>query len=460
MPAARRPVLPWLPWAWLGLGIVAIAASVLPAHAITHVTPIAGRAWSGGARPRARHDLLVDIGAWSALFAVAAAALQRAPRRWSVGVSLAGGVALGLASLARIAVLSNDLYRYVWDGKVQAAGIDPYRYAPTAPQLVRLHDSWLWPPASICAGRGKPAGCTLLNRASVHTIYPPGAQLFFRVTHLVLPESWRDRGYEVTGLLLAMAVAVLVLVLLRRTGRDPRLVALWSLCPAVSLEAVQNAHIDVVGVIAVLGALLVTRRHLLWAAALLAVAGLVKLYPLVLFPAVIQRRRVAAAGVVVALVVVSYLPYVIDVGSGVGGYLHGYLHQEGYGSGTRFTLLRLVGLRGHAASAVAVVLVLAVLAAAWLRRLGPPEQAAMVLFTSVLLIATAGEPWYDLLLVALIAVTGAWQWLGIVVGDYVGYLTSALGDHTVHVLLPVYVVALLLGVSVTLLRSRSSLAAA
>jgi hypothetical protein len=190
------------------------------------------------------------------------------------------------------------------------------------------------------------------------------------------------------------------------------------------------------------------------------VAGLVKLYPLVLFPAVIQRRRVAAAAVVVALVVVSYLPYVIDVGSGVGGYLHGYLHQEGYGSGTRFTLLRLVGLRGHAASAVAVVLVLAVLAAAWLRRLGPPEQAAMVLFTSVLLIATAGEPWYDLLLVALIAITGAWQWLGIVVGDYVGYLTSALGDHTVHVLLPVYVVALLLGVSVTLLRSRSSVAAA
>jgi hypothetical protein len=432
---------------WLGIGILAIAAAVVPAHAITHVTPIAGRAWLGNARATARHELFVDIAEWSALFAVAVVALLRAPRRASVAVSLAGGVALGVASLARIAVLSNDLYRYAWDGRVQAAGIDPYRYAPIAPQLDRLHDNWLWPPASICAGRGKPAGCTLINRSNVHTIYPPGTAT-----------TVRDRGYEATGLLLATLVAGLVLVVLRRTGRDPRLVALWSLCPAVSLEAVQNAHVDVVAVIAVLGALLVTRRHVLWAAALLAVAGLVKLYPLVLFPAVLQRRRIAAAAVIVALVVASYLPYVIDVGSGVGGYLHGYLDQEGYGSGTRFVLLHLIGLHEHPASVVAVLIVVGVIAAAWLRRLGPPEQSALAVFVVVLLVATPGEPWYDLVLVALVAVTGAWQWLGIIVGDYVGYLTDALGDHTLHVLLPVYGAALLLGVSVTLLRRWQRLA--
>jgi hypothetical protein len=442
----------WWPWAWLGLGAVAIGLSLIPAHAITHVTPIAGRAWFGGTRDHARHQLVVNIGTWAALFVVAATALQWAPRRASVVVSLAGGIALGVASLARTAVLSNDLYRYVWDGKVQAAGIDPYRYAPTAPQLQRLHDSWLWPTASICAGRGKPAGCTLLNRSDVHTIYPPGAQLFFLISHVVLPESWRDRGYELTGLLLALVVAGLVLVLLRRTDRDPRLVALWTLCPAVSLEAVQNAHVDAVAVIAILGALILARRHVLWAAALVAFAGLIKLYPLVLFPAIVQRRRVMAAFVVVGLFVVAYLPYVLNVGSGVGGYLRGYLHQEGYGSGTRFILLRLVGLTGHAASAVAVVIVLAVVALALLRRLGPPDRAALLVFVTVLFVATPGEPWYDLLLVALVAVTGAWQWLGILVGDYLGYLTSELGGHRIELLLPVYGAALLLGVVVTLLR--------
>jgi hypothetical protein len=374
-------------------------------------------------------------------------------------VSLAGGVALGVASLARIAVLSNDLYRYAWDGKVQAAGIDPYRYAPVAPALQRLHDSWLWPPAAICAGRGKPPGCTLLNRATVHTIYPPGAQLFFLIAHVLLPESWRDRGYESTGLVFAMVVATLVLVLLRRTGRDPRLVALWTLCPAVSLEAVQNAHVDVVAVIAILGALLVARRHVLWAAALVAFAGLIKLYPLVVFPAIVQRRRVTACTVVVGLFALAYLPYVISVGSGVGGYLRGYLHQEGYGSGTRFILLRLVGLTGHAASAAAVVIVLAVVVLALLRRLGPPDHAALLVFVTVLFVATPGEPWYDLLLVALVAVTGAWQWLGILVGDYLGYLTSTLGGHSVDLLLPVYGAALLLGVTVTLLRRPTAVAA-
>jgi hypothetical protein len=450
----------WLPWAWLGLGVLAVALALVPAHAITAVTPISGRAWFGDARAHARHELIVDLGWWAGLFVVAAAALQRAPRRASVGVSLAGGIALGIASLARIAVLSNDLYRYAWDGKVQSTGIDPYRYAPVAPQLQRLHDSWLWPSSAICAGRGKPAGCTLINRSDVHTIYPPAAQLFFRVTHLVLPESWRDRGYEATGLLLALVVAGLVLMLLRRTDRDPRLVALWTLCPAVSLEAVQNAHVDAVAVVAVLGALLLARRRLLWAAVLVAVAGLIKLYPLVVFPAVIQRRRVAAAGVVTGLVVAAYLPYAIDVGSGVGGYLHGYLRQEGYGSGTRFVLLRLIGLKGHAASAVAVLLVLAMLAAAWLRRLGPPERAALLLFAAVLVVATPGEPWYDLLLVALVAVTGAWQWLGIVVGDYVSYLTTLLGGHSLALLLPVYGAALLLGVTVTLLRRPDPVGAA
>ncbi len=445
---------------WLGIGVVAIGVSLIPAHAITLVTPIAGRAWFDGARDHARHQLVVDIGTWAALFVIAATALQWAPRRASVLVSLSGGVALGVASLARIAVLSNDLYRYAWDGKVQAAGIDPYRYAPTASQLQRLHDSWLWPPPWICAGRGKPPGCTLLNRSYVHTIYPPGAQLFFLIVHVVLPESWRDRGYEVIGLLLAMVVAGLVLVLLRRTGRDPRLVALWSLCPAVSLEVVQNAHVDAVAVVAILAALILARRHVLWAAALVAFAGLIKLYPLVLLPAIVQRRRVTATVVVVSLFVVAYLPYVINVGSGVGGYLHGYLHQEGYGSGTRFILLRLVGLSGHAASAVAVVIALTVIVLALFHRLGPPDQAALLVFVTVLFVATPGEPWYDLLLVALVAVTGAWQWLGILVGDYLGYLTSELGGHRIELLLPVYGAALLLGVGVTLLRRPQADAAA
>src|SRR5207302_1044054 len=71
---------------------------------------------------------------------------------------------------------SDDLYRYAWDGRVQAASVDPYADAPDAPDLARLHDQWLWPDPSGCASLHRPAGCTRINRPDVRTIYPPVAE--------------------------------------------------------------------------------------------------------------------------------------------------------------------------------------------------------------------------------------------------------------------------------------------
>lgn len=447
-------------WWWLALAVLAVAAAVVPAHAVSHVIPISGRRWADGARGHARHQLTVALIAWAVLFAVAVAALLRAPKRAAVVVSLLGGVVLGITSMARTAVLSNDLYRYAWDGKVQAAGIDPYRYAPDAHALDRLHDTWLWPPPKVCASFGQPPGCTRLNRAGVHTIYPPAAQLFFRVAHWLLPQRSHDLGYEVVGLVAATIVCALLLLTIQRSGRDVRLISLWALCPVVALEAVQNAHVDAVAVIAVVIAVLFalgssgepSRRRTLALAASIAVAGLVKLYPLVLLPALVRRWRIAAATVVVALFLAAYLPYVIDIGTGVTGFLRGYLSQEGYGSGTRFVLLRVIGLSGRPASVVAVLIVLGVVVTAACGRLGPPDRAALTVFTTVVFVAATGEPWYDLTLVALVAITGAWQWLGVVVGDYVGYLTTLLGGHSLSLLAIVYGGALLFGVAVTIAR--------
>ena len=72
----------------------------------------------------------------------------------------------------------------------------------------------------------------------------------------------------------------------------------------------------------------------------------------------------------------------------------------------------------------------------------------------MLFVSTAGTPWYDLLLVALAALTGAWQWLTIVAADYVGYLTSALGDRTLHLLLETYSAALVAALVITVARRR------
>src|SRR6266436_6921717 len=116
------------------------------------------------------------IGAWIA-FVAAAWLLRKVPLRTSVGLILLGGIALQLVAVSAPPQNSNDLYRYVWDGRVQAAGIDPYEYVPAARQLAGLREEFLWHAgAEYCVsqsyvsrhqGAELAAGCTAINRPAV-----------------------------------------------------------------------------------------------------------------------------------------------------------------------------------------------------------------------------------------------------------------------------------------------------
>ena len=86
------------------------------------------------------------IGAWIS-FLVAAWLLRKVPRRTSVALILLGGIALQLAAVSAPPRGSDDLYRYIWDGKVQAAGIDPYQYVPAATPLAGTAGEVGMPPA-------------------------------------------------------------------------------------------------------------------------------------------------------------------------------------------------------------------------------------------------------------------------------------------------------------------------
>src|SRR6185437_3846766 len=93
-------------------------------------------------------------------------------------------------------LLSSDVYRYVWDGRVQAAGINPYRYFPADEALAFLRDGAIFP---------------YINRAATAvTIYPPVAQFFFLVVTRI--------GDSVTVMRLALlgceAVSVTLIMLL------------------------------------------------------------------------------------------------------------------------------------------------------------------------------------------------------------------------------------------------------
>jgi hypothetical protein len=198
--------------------------------------------------------LPVALGLW-ALFAAGAWLVLRLPGRWAVALIVVGGIAMQLAALSAGPQGSDDLYRYIWDGRVQAAGIDPYQYAPAAPQLASLRDPFLWPAhAPYCVPAGQrldgstqlaDPGCTRINRPIVHTIYPPVAEAYFLGVHYLSPAGSGTTPIQAGAAVCAVLLTLLLLYGLPKVGRDRRLAVLWAWCPTVALEAGNNGHVDV-----------------------------------------------------------------------------------------------------------------------------------------------------------------------------------------------------------------------
>jgi hypothetical protein len=211
-------------------------------------------------------------------------------RRWVVGAALAFRLVAVLGQPA----LSDDVYRYVWDGRVQAHGIDPYRYAPVAPELAELRDE-VW---------------AAINHPELKTIYPPLAQLAFGALALA--------GAGPTGFRLALGLAdfgvVLALgALLRRARLPADRVILYAWNPLAVIESGGSGHVEPLGVALVVLAAgwIIDRRPGL---STLALAGAVqaKLLPLALVPCWLRRlraREIALFGATLALLALPYLAW-------------------------------------------------------------------------------------------------------------------------------------------------------
>lgn len=380
-----------------------------------------------------RSALLAEIGAWWLVALLACLLVRALPRRTAVVAVLLIGAAVRIAAVSEKAPMSDDLYRYAWDGVVQLEGIDPYRYAPSADELRFLRTEpgldWLWPPE--LAGRSPES---LINRITVPTIYPPVAEAWFALEHLVVPLAARDRGYEAVGLGLDLAVLAALLALLRARGSDPRWIAVYALAPLPALEAVQNAHVDALAVLPVLGALAVASRRPALASGLLAVAALIKVYPGLLLVLLLRRRgsRVRVVLVAAGVAVLSYLPHVLAVGVGVLGYLPGYLGEERYDEGGRYLLVGLTGLAGTPATVVVALALVAL--AGWLLRADLPlPEASLRLLVGVFLLVTPVQPWYALLLLALAVVCGAWWAVPVAAASYPLFFATILDGPAVVV---------------------------
>jgi hypothetical protein len=418
---------------WMGRAAVAgaVLSGALLAFLIGHPYALGGpehRVWSIG-------------GAWLT-FAVGAYLVRRSPARVAVALILAGGLALPLAAAFEPPRSSDDLYRYLWDGRVQAAGIDPYRYVPAAPELAGLRDDVLWPQQSawcVAPGTVDPvtdapltAGCTLINRPTVPTIYPPVAEAFFLAVHDVSPSRTSHVPMQVVATVIALATTVLLLIGLRLVDRDPRTAVLWAWCPTVAYEAGSNAHVDVLaafltGLALICLARARARPTSVAGGALLGLAIATKLTPALVLPAVIRRRPLLVVAAAVGVVGAVYLPHVLSVGADVIGYLPGYLTEEGYADGDRFALL--TWYLPQAWAPVAAVGILGIVGLAVVRRAEDdrPWLGAATMTGSALLVATPSYPWYAVLLVLMVALGARPAWLTVAAAGYLAQYAHDFG---------------------------------
>jgi hypothetical protein len=313
--------------------------------------------------------------------------------RWTIWMVIAVAVAMRAMTLAAPPLLSTDVYRYVWDGRVQFAGINPYRYLPIAPELAFLRDDTVFPS---------------INRADyAHTVYPPAAEMIYAVAAAITP--------GVFGMKLMMtafdALAMVVLAwLLRVAGREPAELLIYAWLPLTVWEFAGNAHIDAAaaGLLA-LALLFAVRGRAVWTGIVLAFATLTKFLPAVVLPAFWRPRDWRLPIAFVVTLAVLYVPY-LTVGWRVFGFLGGYVSEEGVENGHGIFLLQslssVVVLPGWAGAAY-IVLALSVLAllAAWFAFGGPLPAApgarllqqarqAVILGAVVLVAVSPHYPWY------------------------------------------------------------------
>jgi hypothetical protein len=236
---------------------------------------------------------------------------------------------LGVAIVMRAALitspmlLSSDIYRYVWDGRVQAQGINPYRYIPADPALAALRDTAIYP--------------NINRRSYARTIYPPAAQVVFalvgRISQTVIAMKLAMLAFETIAVLCLMRLLSLARLPLERV-----LIYAWN--PLVLWSFACDGHVDAIA-IGLLGLALLFRaeRREGIAGAFLAGAVLVKFLPLVVAPAFVRGGsfwKPALAGL--AVILGLYALYA-SAGPHVLGFLSSYDAEEGLDTGSGFWLL-------------------------------------------------------------------------------------------------------------------------
>jgi hypothetical protein len=297
----------------------------------------------------------------------------------------------------------DDIHRYVWDGRLQRLGCNPYLIVPSDPAVAGLHTT----------------ETRTLNNPDLPSPYPPGALLFFRAITAIHESTF---ALKAAFVICDFAIALVLLDLLRSTGKSAHLVLAYAWNPLLAIEVAGSGHIDIVGALLLVISVAALARSVGQAARLSArpehrrsagatkgwraiaalsfgLAVAVKFLPMVLLPLYWKRVRVRDAALALVVVGILYVPFLnhgrIPIGS-LGTYVTGFRFN-----GPIFALFHRVAAP-QLLAALAVIVGLAT--AIYFRRASQELRSAAFAWpmAATLLCAPVVFPWYLLWMMPLL----------------------------------------------------------
>jgi alpha-1,6-mannosyltransferase len=382
---------------------------LLLALGLAEAVLLTGLGWLPSAHMFPWPGLLVFAGAFGAYALAAWCVGPRAPGAqlrtiWLVAI----GMRLALLPLAP--ELTDDFYRYLWDGHVQLAGTNPYVYAPGAPEVEGLRTAWHH----------------LVNNPGVPTIYPPLAQIAFLLIALGGSGVWLMKCFWI---ICDLATAYVLTRIARRTGRsEARTLLLYAWAPLLVVEVGWSGHLEPLGLlmialaiwaatacragsksgatseVAVTTEVGASARATSLAAgaagAALALSALTKFAPAAALPALVRRLGWRALAGFAATVGILYVPY-MSAGEALFTGLRTYSEHWWFMKGA-FSALEVVTNDPLDARQAAAVIMLGVIGWTTLKRFDVERALLWVLGAGMILTPTL-HPWYVLWMLPMAA---------------------------------------------------------
>jgi len=284
--------------------------------------------------------------------------------------------------------LSDDIYRYLWEGRVFNAGFNPYIFAPDAPVLEYLRDD-LW-------GH--------VNNKDVPTIYPPLLQYIFAVSNLI---SHSVFAMKFIALVADISLLGMLAAFLRARKLPATRIFLYALNPLVIVEFAGNGHLDAIPIFfLILAIYLWEKRNRFSGAVVLSLSMLTKYFAVALVPIFWRANgknelaehkrdiyiRTLALGIIPIIVLLMYWPF-SDAGTALIGGLSTYAEHWYFNDSIYRPLLWLTGEdKDLTKQLIAVAFAASVLILAWKRT--DPLRATAILVFAFLLMSPTVHPWY------------------------------------------------------------------